>query len=221
MPEINLLRLYPRSKRPVEGRGKLITPEVQAEARKYGHSFFDGERLYGYGGYGYHPRFWSDTVRLFREYYQLPLNAAILDVGCAKGFMMHDFKKLMPEAAVRGLDISQYAVDHAIEDMRPFIEVGNAKELPYPDNSFDLVISIATVHNLPPIECRQALREIQRVSRGAAFITVDAWRNDYEREQLKKWVLTAYTYMHVEDWKAFFEEAGYTGDYWWFIAETE
>jgi ubiquinone/menaquinone biosynthesis C-methylase UbiE len=133
--------------------------------------------------------------------------------------MLHDFKELMPSLTVAGIDISAYAIEHAIETVKPFLWVGNAKELPYGDNSFDLVISINTIHNLPLEECKQALREIQRVTCKHAFITVDAWRTEEERERLMKWNLTALTYMHVDDWKKLFEEVGYTGDYFWFIAE--
>lgn len=217
--EINLLDLYPKSKRPIDERGKLIKEEHRKIAREFGEQYFDGERLYGYGGYSYHPRFWTDTVRRLRDHYQLPEDASVLDVGCGKGFMMHDFKLLMPGMNIAGVDISQYALDHAIEDMKPYIRVCNAMDLPFPDKSFDLVISINTVHNLPPEECKRALREIQRVSRKDAFVTMDAWRNENERERLLKWNLTALTYMHVEDWKKLFSETGYMGDYYWFIAE--
>ncbi len=217
--EVNLLDLYPRSKRPIEERGKLVTEEHRKVARQFGKEYFDGERLYGYGGYSYHPRFWQATVRRFRDYYQLADDASVLDVGCAKGFMLHDFKELMPNLSIAGIEISEYAIEHAIETVKSFLRVGNAKELPYEDNSFDLVISINTIHNLPLEECKQALREIQRVSRKHAFITVDAWRTGEERERMMNWNLTALTYMHVDDWKKLFAEAGYTGDYYWFIAE--
>lgn len=219
MDEINLLDLYPRSKRPIDERGKLVTEEHRKIARQFGEEFFDGERLYGYGGYNYHPRFWTDTVRRFRDHYQLAEDAAVLDVGCGKGFMLHDFRLLMPRATVAGIDISQYAYEHAMEDVKPFMRVANAKELPYPDRAFDLAISINTIHNLPLEECKQALREIQRVTRKHAFITMDAWRTEQEREGMMKWNLTALTYMHVSDWERLFVEVGYTGDYYWFIAE--
>lgn len=219
MAEINLLDSYPRSKRPIEERAKLVTEEHRKIARLFGKEYFDGDRMYGYGGYSYHPRFWQRTVKRFRDYYQLSEDASVLDVGCAKGFMLHDFKELMPNLTISGIEISQYAYDNAIEDMKPFIRVGNAKELPYQDKSFDLVISINTVHNLSLEECKQALREIQRVSPSHAFLTVDAWRNEEERQRMLMWNLTALTYMHVDDWKRLFAECGYTGDYYWFIAE--
>ena len=216
MAEINLMDLYPHSNRPVEERGKLITEEHRRIARQFGKEFFDGDRLYGYGGHFYHPHFWQATVRKFRDYYQLAEGSGVLDVGCAKGFMLHDFTEI--DMPVAGIDISEYAIENSMESVKPFLRWGDAKELPYEDDSFDLVITINAVHNLPLEECKQALREIQRVSRKYAFITVDAWRNDEEKKRMLQWNLTALTYMHVDDWKRLFEEIGYTGDYYWFIA---
>jgi SAM-dependent methyltransferase len=217
--EINLLDLYPRSRRPIDERAGIVTQEHRLVAREFSEQFFDGNRLFGYGGYHYHPRFWTDTVRRFRDFYQLPAHASILDVGCAKGFMLHDFRQLLPEANLAGIDVSRYAIERAMPSVREDVQVANAESLPFPDQSFDLVISINTVHNLDLAGCRQAIREIQRVSRRDAFITVDAWRNEEEHQRLLKWNLTALTYMHVDDWKSLFAEVGYTGDYYWFIAE--
>lgn len=219
MAEINLLDLYPRSQRPIEERAKLIEESHRVVARQFGKEFFDGDRLYGYGGYHYHPRFWQATVKRFRDYYNLPENAKILDVGCAKGFMLYDFKQLMPRLEIAGIDISEYAITNAINEVKPFVKMGNAEDLPYPDDSFDLVISINTVHNLPLVECKKAIAEIQRVTRKNAFIFVDAWRNDNEKQKMLKWNLTALTYMHVDKWIKLFDEVGYKGDYYWFIAE--
>lgn len=218
--EINLLDLYPKSKRPIDARGAQVTDAQREIARQFGFEYFDGERLTGYGGYHYHPRFWTDTVRRFRDHYGLQPGARVLDVGAAKGFMIHDFKLLMPELDIIGLDISSYGIEHAKEEVKHLLQLGNATSLPFPDNSFDLVISINTIHNLPLEELKQALREIQRVSRKNAFVTMDAWRNDAERESLLKWNLTAKTFMHVDDWQALFREVGYTGDFYWFIAES-
>lgn len=240
MAELNLMDQYPKPRRPIVSRGRwklsgkgrisldrldhntediLFEHRLANAAKRFGKEYFDGDRLWGYGGYYYNPRFWTRTVRRLRDHYQLEDGASILDVGCAKGFMLHDFKVLMPTLCISGIDISQYAIDHALDDVKPFIQVGDASALPYEDKSFDLVISINTAHNLPLEGCKAALREIQRVSRRQAFITVGAWRNEQERERLLTWNLTGLTYMHVEDWMRLFDEVGYTRDYYWFFAE--
>lgn len=215
--EIDLLANYPKAKRNLDERAASKTEADRAIARLFGRDFFDGDRRHGYGGFNYLPRFWQPVIPTFRDYWQLNANSSVLDVGCGKGFMLHDLAELIPGITAKGIDISQYAIDNAIEDMKPHVQVANAIHLPFPDKSFDVVISINTVHNLEREECGKALREIERVSRGSSFITVDAYRNDEEKERMYAWNLTAKTIMSVEEWEQFFEEVGYTGDYFWFI----
>lgn len=215
--EIDLLVNYPRTKRNIQERAEEKTEEVRAVARRFGKEFFDGDRKYGYGGFNYHPRFWQPVIPTLKEHFGLASGSSVLDVGCGKGFMLHDMALLIPGIAVKGIDISGYAIENAIEDMRPHVRVADAKELPFPDKSFDVVISINTIHNLEREECTKALREIERVSRGKGFVTVDAYRHEEEKERMYAWNLTARTIMSVEEWVKFFREAGYTGDYYWFI----
>lgn len=215
--EIDLLVNYPKTKRDVKERGSSKTEEDRAIARKFGKEFFDGDRRHGYGGFSYNPRFWQPVVPAFKEHFGLTSSTSVLDVGCGKGFMMHDLARLIPGITVKGIDISKYAVANAIEDMKSHIKVGNAKNIDFEDKSFDVVISINTVHNLQRDDCAQALKEIERVSRKKSYVTVDAYRNEEEKELMMMWNLTAKTVMHVDEWKSFFKEVGYTGDYYWFI----
>ncbi|MBI4022089.1 MAG: class I SAM-dependent methyltransferase, partial [Candidatus Andersenbacteria bacterium] len=168
-------------------------------------------------GYSYQPRFWQPVVPAFQKRYELTAGSSILDVGSGKGFMLHDFREKIPGVKVAGIDVSPYAIEHTMEDVKPFVKVANAKALPWPDQSFDLVISINTIHNLALEECKQALREIMRVTRRNAFVTVDAYRTSGEQRRMAMWNLTALTYMSVAAWEALFAEVGYTGDYYWFI----
>jgi ubiquinone/menaquinone biosynthesis C-methylase UbiE len=220
MGRVDLLDQLPRTKRSAKHleRACVATPEQIELAKSYGKEYFDGDRLLGYGGYYYDGR-WKPVAKRIRDHYQLPENASILDIGCAKGFLLHDLQKLMPEATVAGLDISEYAVKNSTELIRPYLTVGDACNLPYADKSFDLVMSINTLHNLPLEDCKQAIREIERVSRRHTFIVVDAWRTPEEFEQLQKWILTAVTYLHVNEWERIFEEMGYAGDYSWCFLE--
>lgn len=215
--EIDLLADYPKTKRNLEERADGKTEEQRAIARQFGEEFFDGDRSTGYGGFNYMPRFWQPVIPAFVEHWRLRAESSLLDVGCAKGFMLYDLREAVPGITVAGIDVSKYAIENGKPEVREFLSVADAKSLPFEDDSFDVVISINTVHNLEREECAQALREIERVSRHGAFITVDAYRNDEEYERMMAWNLTAKTIMSVDDWVAFFNEVGYTGDYYWFI----
>lgn len=214
--EINLMKDYPRANRDISKRGNEKTEEDRRIAREFGKEFFDGDRKNGYGGFNYNSKYWKPVIPAFQSHFNLSSKDSILDVGCAKGFMLYDFSKIIPGMELRGIDISQYAIENCIEDMKDNLEVADARDLPFKDNSFDLVISITTVHNFDEEECIQAVREIQRVSKGKSFLTVDAYRNDEEKEAMLAWNLTAKTILHVNEWKRLFKDAAYSGDYYWF-----
>ena len=215
--EVDLLINYPRPKRDIKQRGQEKTQEDREIARRFDKEFFDGDRRHGYGGYEYNERFWSPVVPTFIDYYGLTNNSSILDVGSGKGFMMKDFNDALPGANIRGIDISTYAIQHTIANMKPFVQVANATNLPFDDNQFDLVISINTIHNLDKDDLIISLKEITRVSKKNSFITVDAYNNDQEKEAMLAWNLTAKTILSVKEWKRLFEEVNYRGDFFWFI----
>lgn len=203
---IDLLKSYPKGNRPT----RIATAEDQYVARQFGKAFFDGERRYGYGGYSYDPRFWSGVVRDFVEWYGRI--GSLLDVGCAKGFMLYEFKQLLPDLRIFGVDVSDYAINHAHPAVRDCVEQGDARWLPFPNKHVEIVVSINTIHNLDRKGVVQALREIQRVGQDA-FISVDAYKTQAEKESMLQWNLTAQTILHVDEWRGVFKHAGYTGDY--------
>tara|TARA_Y100001936_G_C16003017_1_gene629001 strand:+ start:692 stop:1351 length:660 start_codon:yes stop_codon:yes gene_type:complete len=214
--EIDLLYNYPKVNRDIKKRVEKKTEDDRRIGRKFGKDFFDGDRKYGYGGLNYHPKYWSKVVDTFIDHWSLDENSSILDVGCAKGFMMYDFSEKLPKMNIQGIDISNYAIENCKEEIKNKVKVGNAKSLEFDDNSFDFVLSINTIHNLEIDECELAIKEIERVKRKGAYIVVDAYRNEFEKERLLAWVLTAKTILSVEDWIKLFNKCGYTGDYFWF-----
>lgn len=215
--EIDLLRNYPKPNRDVSARGAAKTAADREIARRFDREFFDGDRRTGYGGFSYHPRFWEPVAPDFQRHFGLAAGSSLLDVGCAKGFMLHDFARLIPGLVVKGIDVSPYAIDNAMESMRPYVAVADARHLPFEDDSFDVVVSINTIHNLELNDVVTALKEIERVSRRGAFVTVDAYRDEQERARMEAWNLTARTILSVDEWVRLFAEVGYRGDYFWFI----
>ena len=126
--EIDLLVNYPKAKRNVEARGQEKTEEDRAIARKFGKEFFDGDRSHGYGGFSYNSRFWTPVVPTLKDYFSLSSESSLLDVGCAKGFMLHDIAEVIPGIKLKGVDVSEYAINTAIENMKQNVQVADARE---------------------------------------------------------------------------------------------
>ncbi|SRR6266446_1882791 len=189
--------------------------ECATVSKKFGQEYFDGDRRYGYGGYKYDGR-WVPFAQRLIAHYGLKPGDRVLDIGCGKGFLVHDFMHELPGLEVAGLDVSDYAIANAMEDVKPFLRVGNATELPYPDKSFDLVVSLNTLHNLYLPGLFQALREIERVGRRHKFIVMDSYRTEREKVNLMYWQLTCECFFTPAEWEWIFQQAGYEGD-WDFV----
>ena len=219
MAEVNLLVRYPRAKRSVKARlGNKA--ENRAIAMKFGKEYFDGTREQGYGGYSYDGR-WVPIAEDILRHFNLKPGDRVLDVGCGKGFLVKDLMKGCPGLEAFGLDISVYAVMNCEPEVIGRVHLGNATHLPFPDNSFQAVLSINTAHNLDRAGCVQALQEMERLAPGKGYVQVDAYRNPAEEQMFLDWVLTARTYGTPQFWVDLLREAGYTGDYYWTILETD
>lgn len=217
MKEVNLLDSYPRARRPIAER-EAAAPQQREVARRFGREYFDGDRTQGYGGYRYDGR-WVAVAKRMRDYYGLRAGDRVLEIGCAKGFLLHDLKDVVPGVTVAGVDVSSYAIASAMGAVRPFLAVGSATDLPFPGRTFDLVVSINVVHNLEIESCVLAIREMERVSRRFKYLQVDSYLSEGQRRDFERWQLTALTHFPPDGWRRLFTEAGYTGDYSWTITE--
>jgi ubiquinone/menaquinone biosynthesis C-methylase UbiE len=218
MNEIALLRALPKVKRNIRMRQDAKDPAVVAISRQYGEMYFDGPRDYGYGGYRYDGR-WVPVARDIVAHFALAPGMRVLDVGCAKGFLVKDLMRVCPGLEAFGLDVSLYALMNCEPDVTGRLYLGTAERLPFPDRSFDCVLSLNTVHNFPRPRAVKVMQEIQRVSGGRAFVQVDSYHTPEQKQLFESWVLTAEFHDYPKGWISLFEEAGYTGDYDWTIIE--
>jgi len=214
MREVNLLRALPQTKRNIAKRAAAQTPENIAISRQYGREYFDGPREVGYGGYRYDGR-WIPVARDIVAHFGLKAGDRILDVGCAKGFLVHDLMQVCPGLEAFGLDISEYALMHCLPAVVGRLHLGSADKLPFPDKSFSAVVSINTIHNFTRSDAVTAVREVERLAPGRGFIQVDSYHTPEQREVFLSWVLTAKFHDYPQGWLKLFAEAGYTGDYYW------
>ena len=186
--------------------------ECSEVAIQYGKDYWDGDRTTGYGGYRYDGR-WRVVADALAKHYGLRSGDRVLDVGCGKGFLLHDLTESVPGIEIVGIDISEYALENAKEEVRPFLQRSSASKLSFPDDSFDLVISITTLHNLYCYDLHSALQEIERVNRGKSYLCVESYRNEDEKANLLYWQLTCEMFCTPEEWDWWFNLAGYTGDH--------
>ena len=214
--EIDFWKFYPKSNRNLK---KISTYRVKISAnlkkklKKFPKEYFDGNRVHGYGGYYYNEKFFNKIVKKMIKHYKLNNNSKILDIGCAKGFMMYEFKRELPKCEVRGIDISRYAKKKAHPKIKKFIKVGSCEKLPWPDNFFDFVVSISTIHNLKINGIVKSLKEIKRVSKGKAFIRVKAYNTNTERKIIDKWNIVAESNLHKKKWLNLLKKTKYDADY--------
>ena len=218
MAEIDLLARLPKTKRNIQKRHEAQTPGNIAISRQYGEAYFDGPREVGYGGYRYDGR-WIPIAEDFVRHFNLKAGDRVLDVGCAKGFLVKDLMKVCPGLEAFGLDISEYALMHCEPEVVGRLHLGSGDRLPFPDGSFSAVISINTVHNFTRQDAIRAVKEIERLAPGRGYIQVDSYRTPEQRELFMSWVLTAKFHDYPQGWVKLFEEAAYSGDYYWTILE--
>jgi ubiquinone/menaquinone biosynthesis C-methylase UbiE len=204
--------LHTRTTRDYLARMQDAKVECMRTARRYDGDYWDGDRRFGYGGFRYDGRWQAVAERLVKTY-NLQQNAAILDVGCGKGFLLYELQRLLPQARITGFDISEYAIANAKEEIRDRLFIHRAQD-PYPfaDQEFDLVISLTTLHNLQLPDLKAALGEMGRVGRNR-YLVVEGYRNEQELFNLQCWALTCAAFFTPQEWVWLFGEFGYSGDY--------
>jgi len=247
MVEFNLLEEVGLPQLKERKREKQITEETKKIARKLDFNYYDGDRTIGFGGYYYDGR-WRKFAEIIKKRYNLDENSKVLIERDEKGFITHDLKKLIPGITVYGTHSSDYVINHVMDGYGRWalinnVESGDAKiieqkakeeisgfllkadnlNLPFKDNYFDTVVSINSICCHLEKECREALREIIRVSKNNGkncYIHVDSWKNQEQKQALIDWTVLCQTLLDENEWKNMFEQEGYEGD-WGFIRITK
>ncbi len=182
-------------------------------AKKYGKDYWDGPRKFGYGGFKYIQGRLTPVAKKLIKNYKLNNNSKILDVGCGKGYLLFEIKKILPGIKIVGIDISNYALQNSKKEIKKFLYKFKAQDkYKYKSKYFDLVISMGTLHNLGISDLSKSISEIERVGK-KKYIMVESFRNDQELFNLQCWALTCETFLKPNEWIWLLKNYGYTGDY--------
>ncbi len=205
--------LHNSTKRNYLSRMKDNKVYCMKEAKKYGKNYWDGKRRFGYGGYKYIPGRWKNVAKKLIKIYKLKAGSKILDVGCGKAFLLYEMLKLQPNLKIYGFDISSYAIKNSIKNKNLKIFKHRAeKKFPFKSKEFDLVISMATLHNLKIFDLENSIQEIERVGK-KKYIMVESYKNDRQLFNLQCWALTCQSFFSHDEWLWLYKKNKYSGDY--------
>ncbi|MBU1230486.1 MAG: class I SAM-dependent methyltransferase [Proteobacteria bacterium] len=185
------------------------------KAKEYEFDYWDGDRRFGYGGYRFMPGRWAPVAQALIDTYGLKAGSRVLDVGCGKGFLLHEMLLLEPGLEITGFDISEHGLASNTDEVKAKANLFRYRAqdaYPFGDKSFDLVISLTTLHNLRIFELKTALAEIERVGR-QAYVMLESYRNEQELFNVQCWALTCESFFDTAEWIWLYRHFGYTGDY--------
>lgn len=96
---------------------------------------------------------------------------SLLDAGCGNGYFCHWIAQRIPVSRVAGCDISAPRIEMARLRYPAFdFRVAELTQLPWPDNTFDVVTCIEVLEHLPDPEA--TMRELMRVAKHYVVVTV-------------------------------------------------
>lgn len=129
----------------------------------YTKEYYEGGGISNYKTYTDEEKFelWADEI--IRMFDCKSKKLKVLDVACAKGFLVKHLRHNGIEAY--GVDISEYAISQAPDEVKPYVKVGSVLKLPYEDNEFDVVTSHDFLEHVAHEDTPQAIKELLRVGK--------------------------------------------------------
>lgn len=99
---------------------------------------------------------------------RLPQGARVLDIGCARGDLLHQLGVVRPDLTLVGIDLVPGMVRVARKNYQELhLAQADGTHLPFETGTFDMVIVMHVLANLDPEEAAPAVvREACRVSKG-------------------------------------------------------
>jgi len=175
--------------------------KITANFKKYGFDYFDNENIKsGYNKYINDGRY-ADPAKKIIKNFNLKKNEIICEYGCAKGFLLEEFKKL--GFRILGFEISKYAknksnINKSIKIIKKINDIKNYK--------FDFLIS---KNVLPHMNLKNVKRLIE-ISIGKSihkpYFIIHTFKSDKDKKLFLKWDKTHKTLFNISKWKNFLKK---------------
>lgn len=178
--------------------------DVSSNYMQYGLDYFDNpEHILGYHGYKYDGRY-AKAVAQIVDHYKLAPGMSILEIGCAKGFVLLEFLKF--GIKVFGLDYSEYAIRNSHPSVKKFIVRGDSRIMPFKNKQFDFIIAKEILPHLSMENLLSTLIECKRLSHNSKyFFEIQCGTTPKELNYMKQWDRTHQTVKTPEWWNSLFE----------------
>ena len=133
-------------------------------ANFYDENYYDGSGKSNYLTYTFESSPFAQHVAAISRYMRtFGLTGPVLDVGCAKGYLVYVLRQRGIEAF--GVDWSEYALSCANADIQPYLVLASAMQLPFRGQTFSLAVTHDVLEHLDEPAAEAALCECARVSR--------------------------------------------------------
>lgn len=215
--KVSKLDFMKRSQNSLISRSKSnpgITTDVLLETlikdvKSQGKLYFDGPRTLGYGGYELREDYWDEIREELINVFEIKENFKILDIGCAKGYLVKNFvKNGFPKSY--GLDISEYAINSAPHEIVERLIKASVLKIPFPNNYFDFTICLDVLQELSEDTIPTALKEIQRVSKKSLVVVPTVKKGDPNaKTNFLNWSISAKVVKTKQEWELIFKNSEY------------
>jgi SAM-dependent methyltransferase len=171
-------------------------------AADFSKNYFDGDQQVS-GAYSSYDeeRLWPAFEDMVRKFKNIMPPKRILDIGCAKGFLVSALRMVGYNAM--GIDISEYAVEQANDYVKPFLKTAELgkENLPYDNNSFDVIICMGTLEYIPDQDF--AVSEINRILKPGGTLLITTLESAPANDRYRVYAKTR------SYWDAVFNAKGY------------
>jgi len=185
-------------------------------SEKFGKEFFNGDKKIPgtYGSYGYrYEQLYPKFLVLAKTIQSLFNPKRILDIGCAKGFLVKAFRDIGIEAY--GVDISKYCLSTAPKDVKGYLIRSDleSSKLPFHDDSFDFVTLLVTIEYINNTE--NVLLETSRVVKSGGYLLLKTLIKEDAKDEFRInihpkifWInkFADYNFIYTDNYTSLLEE---------------